>query len=250
MKLALCIMFSRGELPFLQLHLPVFKDHFDGIVSLTDDRTDDGSIAYMRQIGAKVYVLPWREDWGWSVSRLFEFAEQSGYDAAMRLDPDECVFSEAPDTVRYDLEHRATLLCFSRYEFYGDRFHYRDDVYPDWQARAWRLNRGIKVEGKRHEGVDFWACGLREGEDVHPNERVMRINSPQLFHFGYIGKSKLRHNQLRYLNYSRIDKGQKPLATLPVGTPEVSGVKVSEFPWVQPLDPAIVGPCAPFMDCE
>src|SRR5579859_4743418 len=237
MKLALCIMFSRGELPYLKLHLPVFKDHFDGVISLTDDRTDDGSIAYMRQIGAKVYVLPWREDWGWSVSRLFEFAEESGYDAGMRLDPYECIFPESPDTVRYDLEHKATLLCFPRYEFFYDRKQYREDLFPDWQARAWRLNRGIKVEGKRHEGVNFFDSGLREGEDVLADERVMRVNAPQLFHYGYVGKSKIRHNQLKYLNAARIDKGQKPLFTLPVGTPEVSGVKTVEFPWMQPLDP-------------
>lgn len=248
MRLALCIMFSRGELPYLKLHLPVYKDHFDGIVALTDDRTDDGSIAYMRQIGARVYVLPWREDWGWSVSRLFEFAEESNFDAAMRLDPDECIFSEAPDTIRYDLENKATLLCFSRYEFFADRNHYREELFPDWQARAWRLNRGIKVEGKRHEGINFFDAGLREGEGINPNERVMRVNAPQIFHYGYVGKQKLRENQLKYLNYSRVDHGMEPLLTLPPGTPEINNVKTAHFPWDQPISTKICGIYAPWKE--
>src|SRR5258706_7723815 len=122
-----------NELSWLRLHLPVYKDGFDGIVALTDPCTDDGSTQYLSELGADIMTANWNYDWGAFATKLVNFAEELGYDAVMRMDPDECLMPDAADEICRLLTEEAELLVFPRHEFFGDREHVRAAIYPDYQ---------------------------------------------------------------------------------------------------------------------
>lgn len=237
-------MMFTNEIEFLRLHLPVSAQGFDGIVAITDPKTTDGSLEFMQSIGAEVLIRDWCYNWGYFASLVFQHAENLGYDAACRLDPDECLMPGAAGEIRGLLMSRATLLVLPRYEFFRDRRHFRVDLYPDAQARAWRLRRGILVQGRRHEGIDFTAHGLYEGHP-DPDRRVLRASSPHLYHYGYASRHGIWNNMIKYTNHARIEAGLPPVDDIPADTPLLDFPTI-EFCDAQPLDPAVVGATAPF----
>ena len=248
MKLALGLMFT-NEIGFLKLHLPIYKNSFDGIVALTDPRTTDGSTEFLwNEMGAAVMEKEWSYDWGDFATTLCRFAEEKGYDAIMRMDPDECLMPQAGSAIKLMLERTAALLCFPRHEFFGDRTRARADLYPDYQARAWHLNRGIRVQGKRHEGVGFAEHGLSE-HTTEPKNRVYRLKDPYLhiFHYGWIGREGIYRNQVKYQSHAQVEAG---------GPPEVNfgeDFQLVDLPTIpftepQPIDPEACGIYAPFKE--
>lgn len=246
MKLALCIMFT-NELPYLKLHLPVYANSFDGIVALTDGRTTDGSIEYLESLGAQVRIHEWHNHWGDFATALFAMAEQLNYDAACRIDPDECLMADAGCQIKEYLDGKATLLCLSRREFVLDRCHIRTDNWPDYQARAWLLNRGIVVSGQHHEGVNYLAHGL--SPDIQNQERhVVYTGDPCIYHYGNIGRQHVLERDLHYVNVAREQAGHPPLTERPADRPFPVWPAVEEYAGVQPIDPQEVGIYAPFTD--
>lgn len=245
MKLALGLMFTNGELPYLKLHLPVTRQGFDGVVAITDRNTSNDDVLCLMKDDVSVHTHDWLHDWGYFSTLLALDAEAEGYDAVMRLDPDECLQADAGHIINGLLENEASLLVFPRYEFYGDRCHYRADLFPDHQARAWRLRRGIVVGGRRHEGIDFAAHGLSE-HVIDPDRRVMRVSAPQIFHYGYASVTGIRRAMERYQNHARHDGGLEPIPL----DPNVSTMQRDTVPfeWHQPLDPQIIGATAPWKE--
>jgi hypothetical protein len=245
MKLALGLIFT-NELPFLKLHLPVYKDGFDGIVAITDPKTTDGSTEYLHSLGAAIIEYEWQYNWGDFATKLCDYAESLGYDAICRIDPDECLMPWAGSEIRLLLHRDATLLCFPRREFFGDRKHVRQDLGLDWQARAWRLRRGIVVGGKRHEGVNFAQHGLSE-YTPDPNCRVLRTTSPFIYHYGWASPRSIWDNMVKYQSHAQIDAGGPPEVAFPPGT-ELVTFPTIEFTESQPLDPQTIGIYAPYED--
>lgn len=247
MKLALVMMFT-NELSFLKLHLPVSVQGFDGLVAMTDPNTTDGSIEFMKSMGADIRIADWHYDWGQFATQLFNFAEELGYDAACRLDSDECLTKYAGTEIKLLLQTQAALLCLPRHEFFGSRLNIRPDLYPDDQARCWWLQRGIVVQGKRHEGVWFGQHGLDE-HSTDPKTRVLRVRSPSLhiFHYSWISETGIWRNQVKYQRHEQVSAGGPEHVALPADTPLVSWPTVP-FDGVQPLDPNEVGIYAPFTD--
>lgn len=250
MKLALGLIFT-NELPFLKLHLPVFKDSFDGIVAITDPRTTDASGFYLTSFATpsfrvNIMIRPWEYNWGEFATQLCNQAEAQGYDAIMRIDPDECLHPYAGTAIKLLLQRDATLLCFPRHEFFGDRKHVREDIYPDYQTRAWRLNRGIIVQGQRHEGVNLAQHGLSEHTAV-PDIRVLRVADPYLriFHYGWVGKQGIWRNMEKYQRHAQVSAGGPEHVAFPPDTQLVSFPTV-EFTEPQPINPDECGIHAPF----
>jgi len=244
MKLCLVFMFTPDELPYLKLHLPVFAHEFDGIWAMTDYSTPHEVIHEVQALcGAGVSVAKWEYNWGDFVNKLVRHPEVMGFDAVMRIDPDECLMPGAADEIRRLLTDTASLLVLPRYEFFGDRRHYRADLYPDGQARAWRLNRGIIVQGLRHEGVDLTAHGLSE-HDPHPDHYVLR-GGPHIYHYGWIGKTGIYRNMVKYQRHAQVSAGGPEHVAFPADTPLVSFPTVP-FDGPQPIDPDTVGLYAPF----
>lgn len=228
MKLALGMMFCKGEINWMKLHLPEFTWCFDGIVAVTDDLSGDEPFYLTRHFSGHVYSHPFNSDWSEMLNHLIDHAESEGYDAIARIDPDEAIHVSDIAILRAELEMQ-DVLFLPRFNFWEDRYHYLPEWYPDFQARAFRLNKGIRYVGKRHE---------------HLNTTAGAITSATLFHYGWIGPGVLRQD-LKYLNYARIDAGLLPLAERPTDReyPQHSPVY---FEGIQPLDPAIVGATAPW----
>lgn len=246
MRLALVLMVTDRDLPFLKLHLPVYKDGFDGICAVGDPDDSREAMAYMESIGATLGFSKWRYDWGSFANLVFGLAEDLGYDAAMRMDPDECLMPEAGYRIKPILENEAALLVFPRHEFWGDRYHVRGDIWPDDQARAWRLRRGITVIGKKHEGILFSAHGLSE-DTTDPNCRVLRIRDPylHLFHYGWSSKTAIYNAMVKYQSQAQVAMGQSPEVNFPPDQPLAHHPTVP-FTTPQPLDPDSVGAFAPY----
>lgn len=242
-RLALVMLFT-NELPFLRLHLPVYKDAFDGIVAITDDKTTDGSIEYMRSIGANIIMDTWTYDWGKFATKVFNEAERLGYDAACRIDGDECLFPWAGTQIKLMLQRDASLLCFARYNFFNDRRHLWAGHHPDWQPRAWRLNRGIIVQGDKHEGVNF------EQHDLHldtldPSRRYQHVTDPAIYHYGWASKGGIYYQQTKYQSQAQVAAGGPPEVAWPADFQLVQ-FPTEEFTGKQPLNPDSVGLYAPY----
>lgn len=245
MKLALVLMINPNDLPFLKLHLPVFKDGFDGIVTVADPAEGVESIDYVKSLGAEVVYATWEYNWGSFANKMFSRAEELGYDAAMRLDPDECLMPEAGYRIKPILESEAALLVFPRHEFWGDRYHVRQ-IWPDDQARCWKLRRGIVVQGKKHEGILFGAHGLSE-DSTDPHCRVLRIRDPYLhiFHYGWGSKTAIWNAMTKYQRQAQVAMGQSPEVNFAPDQP-IARHPTVPFTTPQPLDPDEVGAYAPF----
>lgn len=245
MKLALVLMINPHDLPFLKLHLPVYKDSFDGIIAIADNTEGYEAIDYVTSLGAKVTYVPWEYNWGDYATKLFDYAEHWGYDAAMRMDPDECLMPDAGYYIRNLLETEAALLVFPRHEFWGDRYHVRP-IWPDDQARAWHLRRGIIVQGKKHEGIGFMDHGLSE-HTTDPHCRVLRIRDPHLhiFHYGWSSPQAIYNAMVKYQKQAQIAAGGSPEVNFASDQPLATHVTIP-FGEPQPLLPEDVGIYAPF----
>ena len=162
----------------------------------------------------------------------------------MRMDPDEMLEAGAGKDIKQMLSEEATLIVFPRHEFFGDRLHVRGNLYPDWQARAWRLNRGIIVGGKRHEGINFMRHGLSE-QTSDPEIRVMRVTNPHIFHYGWSSRHAIWDNMVKYQSHAQIEAGGPPEVNFPPDQPIADHPTVRFF-GRQPLDPELCGIHAPW----
>src|SRR5260221_439527 len=161
----------------------------------------------------------------------------------MRMDPDECLMLDAADEICRLLTEEAALLVFPRHEFFGDREHVRADIYPDYQARAWLLNRGIVVGGQRHEGINFMQHGLSEHTD-DPASRVLRLKDTHIYHYGWASKTGRWDNQVKYQSHAQVAAGGPPEGNFSPGTPLVEFQTIPFFDG-QPPSPQVRGLTAP-----
>lgn len=236
MQLCLVIMCGPNDADFLRLHLPVIAPAFDGIVAVVDpaDASHATTLAILALCPDHARLTMVRRtfdhDWSAQVNAGIEAAEREGYDAAIRLDPDELMFPAEIDALRRRIEASPVSLWFHRYNFFFDRLHYNTGAFPDFQGRAFMLNRGVRYVGRVHEQI--------------PGDGS--LDAATIYHYGDIGPN-VKRRQLHYINIERRNQGLLPFATLPHDTPPPS-VAVAEFTAEQPLDPFVIGTIAPFVD--
>lgn len=255
MKLALGMMVHE-DLDFLRLHLPVFAECFDGIIMVVETQEEINSIySLLREViptyDRTVYILnrEFHNNWSEMFNHILDQAELTGldgaFDAIVRLDPDEAIMPYDVEAIR-DLLEEYSVLCFARYNFWGDRLHYTPGIYPDWQCRAWRLNKGIRLGGQHHEGVGWTEYGLYEGDPVADTPRaVLRVPSINIYHYGNVGKERILERDLHYVNVAREKAGHPPLTELPEGREFPTRHSIL-FHGPQPLDPFEAGVYAPY----
>jgi hypothetical protein len=246
MKLCLAVAFQ-NEQPWLELHLPAAlrAESLAGLVAL-DGGSEDGSAAVIKKLKGKVQKREFDWDFSAHMNTLIDLAESAGYDALIRLDPDELMFPEHIDAVAALLEqHKAVRL--PRINFEVDREHYCPTLYPDFQLRVFRLGEGVRYSGRVHESLDaaMARAGWRERHNTDPDQRRDLITAPHLPIFHYEGLKDGPTRQLKGLNYQRVGQGQKPQEKLPWNFP--AWVPRWNLPFVgpQPLDPAEIGTRAP-----
>ena len=95
MLLSLC-MIVRDSASFLRLNLPVLAEYVDEMV-IVDTGSVDDTMAYCRSLGARVYEMPWENDF--SAPRNEAFRHAKG-DWILCLDSDEFMAPEALGVLR------------------------------------------------------------------------------------------------------------------------------------------------------
>lgn len=214
-KFCIAMMFQNEE-NWLRLHLPILAQAGFGFV-FVDGGSDDGSTQVAEQYGPVVY-----NEYRWPTihqhNKLIEVAEQHGYDAMVKIDPDELFFIDHIRQMR-ELLNDYVVLRFPTYHFIRDRQHYNPfgHYYPDSHDRAWRLNIGLNYVGEYHSRLNWAERYFKEanGENDENDELVLDAWHIHLYHYGDIKDRAARH--LRSLNITRAKAGQSPLVRLPAG---------------------------------
>lgn len=228
-RFCIALMFQ-NEAEWLRLHLSVItRGAIDGLVGLDGGSTDD-SAAVFKSFGGVVYTRPFDFDFGAQANALLDAAIDAGYDAILRLDPDELIFPEHIARVRGYLEHYP-VVSLPRFNFARTRVHYVPEWYPDPQFRGMRLDKGIRYGGKVHEGVT-------------PLDDARFIPGANLYH--YSGVRGDMAGRKRAALYTALGKGEKADWSIP--PMEWSYPNYTRWPvnWEQPLDPYEVGIHAPY----
>jgi hypothetical protein len=217
----LCLgMMIHGEYEFLRRHLPVYANACDGFVGVVESKEEcfeTANISGSLRMPGSILVRDFHNNWSEMFNHVIAVAEQQGYDAILRMDPDEAMFDYEVDALR-DLLETYSVLCFPRYNFWGDAQHYTPGIYPDWQARAWRLHKGIRLGGQHHEGVGWMDYNLHEGDPIGDAPReVIRVPHLPIYHYGNVGRERMLERDLHYVNVERERAGHPPLSELPPG---------------------------------
>jgi glycosyl transferase family 2 len=221
----LCLAFlMENEAPWIRLHFSPLVDLFDGVVALDGGSTDD-SVAVAQSLDAFIFHRPFEWDFAAQGNALIRHCEDLGFDAMLRLDPDETLWPRDVQIIKKALRIGEWIFGFRRYNFVRDRLHYATHWYPDIQQRAWRLNQGVRYVNAIHEVP----VGLPSGRfDAH------------IYHYGWIkdvdtlGRKSARYAQLAGQDIEYGGGGEYP--------PHVP------FEGKQPLDPAVIGRRAPYGD--
>lgn len=218
MKIALG-MITRNERVILQktlIHALPFQHRY-----AIDFFSGDLTVELLGSFGFLVHSQEWVKNYAHARNILIQYAEEAGMDAMVMLDADEAMTPRAIEQTKLLLEtHEA--IAFPRIEFVEDYHHYDPTLMPDYQVRAFRLNRGYYFKGKIHEAL----------QGVEPVQSTILIH-----HYG-----KLKSPQecaLKYINYDRLSKGMEPLEQLPMGY-DVSNIKLWRkcelYPQPHPLE--------------
>lgn len=243
MRICLAMAFQ-NEAPLLKLHLPVIirSYGFHGMVGL-DGGSQDGSADEFMKHGGVVVNRPF--DWNFSahINFLIDTCEHLGYDALIRLDPDElmwpCALSELGRKL-WTSHYR--LFYLPRYNFWRSRKMYSPYPFPDWQARAFVLNAGVRLIGNVHEQIAPALYGW--AFDETGQGKILMAADSFIYHYG-----EVRSRPLQHLNYGRISRGEPPLAELPPDVdPQYTNAWRFSVPFggPQPLDPGVIGEWAPW----
>jgi len=213
MKIALGII-SRPVESLLVLCLRPVISHFDGLIIHTSEypaweEEVLGLVHHPRVIHLN-QVCEWRSDYAEARNRLIGHAQELGYDWLLMLDADESMLPDDLITMRKYMETEESLIL-SRYEFVDDFEHFVPSFYPDYQARAFKLNIGYHYEGVVHEQ-------LCKEPKVPASTQSYSTWLPMcpIFHYG---KSKPADEVwVKYANYPRIAAGMVPLTEVPPDT--------------------------------
>lgn len=239
MRLCLLMMVTAGEAPYLRMNLPHIANEFDGVVVVWQRGQDiEQEVQVFRdsvQQSERLewIVRDWHNDWSEFLNAGIEMAEQSHYDAVMRLDPDETLFSADVSRIRALLE-QYDIVAFPRRNFFGDRLHYATSHWPDYQRRGIRLHKGTRYKGQHHEGPH---C---EGPHYVAEDIV-------IYHYGWVGKPRIRERALHYMNVAREGTDLPKLTEYPPEA-ETPVWPTEPYDGPQPVDPREVGIFAPWSE--
>lgn len=238
MKLGLLMMVTAGEAPYLHMNLPPYVNQFDGaiVVLQGDQNTHQEEEVFYENVHPRLFewvVCDWHNNWSEFLNAGLERAEQSGYDAVMRLDPDETLFGADVAQVRELLE-QYDIVGFPRRNFFGDRLHYATSHWPDYQQRGIRLHKGTRYKGQHHEGPH---CS---GPHYIASDIV-------IYHYGWVGKPRIRERALHYMNVAREAGNLPPLSEYPPEA-EIPVWPTLPYDGLQPIDPQVVGIYSPWSE--
>ena len=210
MKLALGII-AKNEEVMLRKHLPILAPCFDGII-FGDDNSTDGTFDFLEnELKCGIIIIPIGGDsFAQKRNDVIEEAEELGYDAILFLDADECMFPEHIENIR-EMLTKFDVIALARFEFGPDREHYNEKLFPDFQGRAFKLNKGYEYRHKLHE-----ILYIKDHEkSVYEEKGFYFTLNNQIYHYG---RCKPKEELwLRYHNYNLIQEGKPTIDKIPEG---------------------------------
>lgn len=234
MKLCLGLLIQNSE-HWLNCHLNKILEStaIDGLVAVDGGSTDHSADVIKTHGG---YVYDRQFDWNFAAqsNHLMYTATSLGFEALLRLDPDELMYPAHIGYIKEQLDEY-DVVRLPRYNFWMDRLHWTSDSYPDWQARLFRLGSNIHWQGRVHEQLY-----------IPTYMNVLLSSETPIFHYGDIAVRPLTH-----YNYARLMNGLPPVDALPPDAPdEYRNPKRQSvlFEKKQPINPFDIGIHAPFSE--
>jgi len=196
----LCLgMLIGSEEMFIHKIFPFLAVAFDGVVVL-DSGMGPRTRGFVMTVGSDIIPFQWINNFEVARNTLIEKAAGLGYDYMMMLDADETIHREDVKMIKDALQHY-DIIRFPRINFIRDEYHYSPDVYPDYQNRAIKLDRGIRYEGKVHETIT-----------ALPSFSSVILPSIHIYHYGWCKPTRAVY--LKNVNYDRLTRGEEPLKAL------------------------------------
>ena len=202
-------MIVRNERDILEKTLNYKALDFD-LKLAVDFMSDDFSVELLGSYGFQLIRQEWKNNYAHARNILIQYAEEQGADYLFMLDADEAMFSTDLEALKR-LAEQYDAIALPRIEFVKDFGHYDPTLYPDYQCRFFRLNKGYHFKNRVHEMLH-----TEKGEAVLavPRLHFRSIQTP-IYHYSRVKEhSKLA---LKYINYDRMVKNEPPLTELPAG---------------------------------
>jgi glycosyltransferase involved in cell wall biosynthesis len=210
MKIALGMIVGNKEGEFLKKHLPILSPKFDTCIAVASCEDTDPGLKALFDNKVNTVQREWNNNFSDARNAVIEIAEDFGMDALLMLDADEVMFPEDIDKIKELLEsHQALKL--PRYEFGPTKEFYNPTLYPDYQGRAFQLNKGYHYRNKVHEL-------LYQGEEekcVFEKDGFYASSKTHIYHYGRC--KALTDVWLKYHNDGLIMDGKEPLTEIPAG---------------------------------
>ena len=191
MKVVLAMIARSSGEPYLDRVLSVLRPLFDGVEILYDEGQPIVDFAAAR-------------------NRLIRVAEAKGYDWIFMVDADECMFPGDVARVRCLMERGVDFIALPRVELVNDFNHWDPSMYPDYQARVFRLGRGYHYRNPVHEMLYARAARRCELE----KRDFARSDSTPLYHYGKTKPAAVVVSKL--MQYEAIKTASTALDTLDV----------------------------------
>lgn len=194
LRVCIGMIVKEGREPYLDRVLSVMEGSFDGRVIVPDDGVQLMDYAAQR-------------------NKVIEIAEDQDYDWLFMLDADECMYPADIETVRKYMSTE-TLIILPRIELVRDFDHFDPHLYPDLQARVFKLGMGYHYEGRLHETLCASDSRMSGGWRRRPTPAPGSVSpTTPIYHYGRT--KSLNEILLRYHNYNLIARGRATVAVLP-----------------------------------
>lgn len=212
MKIALGII-VKNQRHFLEKTLPTYFHVFEHRFAV-DFHSDDFTNEILGQFGFQVHRQPLVNDYAKARNILIQCAEEAGMDYLVMIDADEALDRhEAIKLQNY--AHDFDAIVLPRIEFVEDFEHFDDHLFPDFQLRAFRLNRGFHYRNRIHEMLHDSSGVALMAVRGNRTKKHQIISLPDVFLYHYGRTAPKEKLALKYFNYDRKMKGLGALEKLP-----------------------------------
>lgn len=206
MKIAIGMPFKNDE-DILPYTLPKIPQNFFKEAIFVDTGSSDKSKDIILYFFPKAIIIPELSDAiNFALWRNIIIGEATTKDVEwmFMLDSDETLFPKAYEVISSHIENDTdTSFELPRIDFIGDKYHYREDVFPDWQRRLFKLHQSYYYDLKIH------ATLFQNGVQVDGT----KLFNALLYHWGWTRNFEMK--LLQYYNSMRSEEGLPLTDVLP-----------------------------------
>jgi hypothetical protein len=203
-------MTLKNEEEMLTRHLALVSSCFDFAVFLDDGSTDQSEAVIRVNCKCPFEIIKKTDGFtGFADNRnriikSVEDRNQGWFKEAMfMLDADECMFPKDIQSIKNMVE-AIPAIALPRYEIVEDFKHQNVNIYPDFQARVFQLDRGYEYRNKVHEIL----CIKDQPLAVSDTDGMFYTKDEHIFHYGRCKSPKFLWTKDN--NYNRINQGLPP----------------------------------------